>query len=133
MSAPVPMSRLQNEALALISYLYKGASIECEKLDHLLICQVAGEEGKWRIDREASFIREPSGRITDLAELDVLVRYPDTFAARPEYDPPDDEYEAEFTGRSVYRASTASDDYGMATGMDDDAWSFAEIERRDAA
>ena len=126
------MTSDQQRTLAVLSLLHNHETVEAQMAGSTLICRVDGEEGVWSVDADARFIREPDGRVTDLAELSHLAEHPEDFASDPRYDdPPDDEYEAEFTGRSIYRASTASDDDLMGRGLDNDAWSFAAQAARD--
>lgn len=122
-------SDLQREALQVLSVLHAGESIEAQMAGDTLVCRIGDEEGVWTISKDASHITEPDQRRTDLQELAGLLACPEDFA--PESDPPDDEYEAEFTGRSPYRATTASDDYLIATGWEDDAHSYAAVQRAD--
>ena len=120
---------LQQKAMKAIGELHNG-ELACQMAGRTLVCEVEGVEGNFKIDPDASFIAEPSGRITDLAELEQRISNPELFAADPFYEP-DDEYEAEFTGRSPYRASSATDDPSMARGTDDDAHAFAAQQRAD--
>ena len=92
----------QHKALQLLTAYEGGERATCEQFGRVLVCDIDGK--RFQIDPDATFIRGPGGTVTDLAELEHRLTHPEDFQA----DPPDDEYEPEFTG-SLYRA-------------DDDRW-----------